>query len=408
MKERKKTKKEKKQKRERGVSGETLHGNDNQKEAMEDDLNETSGVEVVEPISLDKGSKDVKGNEEKKRKKKSKKRKSTDPLSTSTSNLEQGRGGVDNSKPVLAGQPKPLNLDNTGNNNLSENSNHGDRHGKKHKTKDSYRKPEEPKETEKREEDAESDSDDDVLMAAAAAWADQQTDNPNEDSKVEQGGEQKGDDDSNTRKARLISKEKASSVPQSLSLHITQLPYDTNELDIRKLFAENGCMASSIRLVYDRDASGRKTVFRGVAFVDLLDTPSYEKGLKMNHKCSIRGRKLNIRPTRSKQELADIVSKTKELVQEKIRNQLVKENSGDDGGVEDDDEKKKVASSKKQRKKEKKRLKRAKAKAKNNKHKKPTAGEETAAKAKDPNWKLTKKDRNRRAAIIMMQKKRRI
>ena len=64
----KKTKKEKKQKRERGVSGETLHGNDNQKEAMEDDLNETSGVEVVEPISLDKGSKDVKGNEEKKRK----------------------------------------------------------------------------------------------------------------------------------------------------------------------------------------------------------------------------------------------------------------------------------------------------------------------------------------------------
>lgn len=229
------------------------------------------------------------------------------------------------------------------------------------------------------EDDAtDNDSDEDnELMAAAAAWAEQQEGGSEQQSKEEE--------EKNTKVSALPSQ------TESFSLHITQLPYDANELDIRQLFAEQGCIISSIRLVYDRDEKGHKTVFRGVAFVDFHDATSYANALKLN-RSKIRGRKLNIRPTRSKQELADIVSKTKEMVQERIK----KQKNGETANNNDDNEKVRLA--KKQKKKDKK----AKKKANRNKHETPKGRRDTnSPNSKDPNHKLTKKERNRKAAIIL-------
>lgn len=237
-------------------------------------------------------------------------------------------------------------------------------------------------------DDSESD-DEDELLAAAAAWA-------------ENDG---GDEESKNGPAATSM---ASSSTTDLSLHITQLPYDTIELDLRRLFAEHGCAVTSIRLVYDRDDKGRKTVFRGVAFVDLLNSASYDKALSLNRKSTIRGRKLNIRPTRSKQELADIVTRTRELVQEKIKKQL-EDGNANDGSKKSESPKssKKEQDKQKKKKKEKKeKAKAAKAQSKlKSKHDPPSGraeGEPKKPKAeKKEEHKLTKKERNRRAAIIM-------
>ncbi|KAG7337074.1 RNA recognition motif containing protein [Nitzschia inconspicua] len=251
---------------------------------------------------------------------------------------------------------------------------------------------------ESEDDNDDNDDDDDDLLAAAAMWAG--------DSSTESvGSKQAHEKSSRAKKANSpTSKETEQStsthddepLSESLSLHITQLPFDLIEMDLRKFFAEQGCSVTSIRLVYDRDVRGNKTVFRGVAFVDMLDEASYDRALKLNHKASIRGRKLNIRPTRSKQELASIVSRTKELVQERIRQQL----SGDTKTTAATDSVTSKSKKKKDVNKE---------KSKEKPHKK-----ETTAKVNDRNKekaervdangkpiKMTKKERNRRAAIIM-------
>jgi len=226
--------------------------------------------------------------------------------------------------------------------------------------------------------------DDEELLAAAAAWAQR-------------------DETPSTMPASGLHDEKT----HDLSLHITQLPYDANELDLRRLFAEQGCRISSIRLVYDRDEKGRKTVFRGVAFVDLVDKESYDKALSLNRKSPIRGRKLNIRPTKSKQELASIVSRTRELVQEKIQKQReIGAGSGADGdgvvGKKDDKEKRDKKKEKKKNQKEKDKGKVAKGKEPKTKVKleaKKDDGPTAKVEKKEPH-KLTKRERNRRAAIL--------
>jgi RNA recognition motif-containing protein len=226
----------------------------------------------------------------------------------------------------------------------------------------------EPKAPSKSDEDSE----DDELMAAAAAWAQQQQTGGDKD---------KADTNRDTT---------AAATPKSFSLHITQLPFDAIELDIRQHFAEKGCIITSIRLVYDKDERGRNALFRGVAFMDLLDQASYEIALKLN-RSKVRGRKLNIRPTRSKQELANIVSQTQELVKAKI----LKHRDGQD---DDADEKAKSKGKKKKAKKDEKKAKKKTAKAKN---KTPRDRKEDGTQKNDPERKLTKKERNRRAAIIM-------
>lgn len=230
------------------------------------------------------------------------------------------------------------------------------------------------------------DDSDDELLAAAAAWAQRDESNNSTGSSADIAGPLQTRD---------------------LSLHITQLPYDTNELDLRRLFAEQGCKLSSIRLVYDKDEKGRKTVFRGVAFVDLFDQESYDKALSLNRKSNIRGRKLNVRPTRSKEELASIVRKTRELVWEKIQKQREEDEKGGDDGTMDKKAKNKA------KKKEKKEKAKSKGVTKANKTqsktklsgKKDGISSSDKAETKEPH-KLTKKERNRRAAIIMGMKRR--
>lgn len=217
------------------------------------------------------------------------------------------------------------------------------------------------------------DDSDDELLAAAAMWAGDEGDSAEEE---------------------LKAATNQLSTPQNLSLHITQLPYDSTEFDLRKLFAEQGCSITSIRLVYDHDTEGRKTVFRGVAFCDFLDVTSYHNALKLHHKSSIRGRKLNIRPCKSKEELAAIVARTQDLVREKIHQQL----SGKDIT-------KSASSSPKPASNKSPKSKSSGTKRKNNdqkdrKNKKPRVDKDGKP------IKLTKKERNRRAAIIMQKRRR--
>jgi len=252
------------------------------------------------------------------------------------------------------------------------------------------------------EDSEDEDDDDDYLLAAAAAWAERRDEN-------------NAINVSTTTSTTIRS---GLSTNSTLSLHITQLPYDANELDLRRLFAEQGCKIISIRLVYDRDERGRKTIFRGVAFVDFMDVESYDKALLLNRKSLIRGRKLNIRPTKSKQELATIVNRTREMVQEKIQKQRAIDSGNTGENITENKNKRQEVLEKK--------------KKKNGKKTKAEKGKEKAVKAKPtqtkamvgdskkkksepvvlvdrekrkPQHKLTKKERNRRAAILFGMKR---
>ena len=102
--------------------------------------------------------------------------------------------------------------------------------------------------------------DDEALLAAAAAWADRR-----EAPQPPASRRTRNNDVETVQSPASLNKMNSALTHEikTFSLHITQLPYDTNELDIRKLFAEKGCSISSIRLVYDVDERGRKALFRG-------------------------------------------------------------------------------------------------------------------------------------------------
>lgn len=145
----------------------------------------------------------------------------------------------------------------------------------------------------------------------------------------------------------------------SFSLHITNLPYSATKESIVKVFEDKGCRIASTRLVHNYHRTRRDSVinkknqgnhtFTGVAFVDMIDKMSFRKGLSMDKmqwldpSCSTsskkgaksrdsrgRFRKVNIRPTRTKEELAAIVQKTKEkLVSERAERGLIKEGNAE-------------------------------------------------------------------------------
>jgi RNA recognition motif-containing protein len=176
-------------------------------------------------------------------------------------------------------------------------------------------KPRKKNEEEEQQED-ETDSDDEFLVAAAAQWAEGQG-----------GNEEKSDSKTPLSKAAVAipKKEKCPTpdaseptTPATWSLHVTQLSFEATDYDIRTAFVQRGCAVSSVRLVYDRDGAHR--TFRGVAFVDVADEDSYKKGLELD-RTVLQGRKINVRPTRSKIELANIVERTKQLVEKKITRQ---------------------------------------------------------------------------------------
>jgi hypothetical protein len=159
--------------------------------------------------------------------------------------------------------------------------------------------------------------------------------------------------------------------PQMYSLHLTQLSYDATDFDIREHFIRHGCMnIPSIRLVYDHqdNAKGdgwKPKKFRGVAFVDIyMDTyESYETLIQQLHGSTMLQRKINVRPVKSKVELASIVQQTKLYVHQQIQiekeKKKMKQNdvsgvSRKNAATDDDDAKKKTHGESKTKQKKKK------------------------------------------------------
>ena len=215
--------------------------------------------------------------------------------------------------------------------------------------------------------------DDDELLLAASAWASAQDEGSGSNNEEDQ------DDDLSPPKKLKEKKEKVdaagpteydnknqaadvknlycSSPPQNnYSLHLKNVPYDASQGDIRFAFGEKGCNVTSVRLVYDRDQSTGERHFRGVAFVDLADEKSYKMGLEFHNKSFLgKGRRVNVRPTRTKSELSDIVRRTEEKVATLIaRSKEVaqtKRGRDDDTSKTDDKESGSGRSKKKQKRK---------------------------------------------------------
>jgi len=162
------------------------------------------------------------------------------------------------------------------------------------------------------------DSDDEGVLAAASAWAARDDDGGESDSAS-------GDDAPAAEPQSRGGYVKDRSYPtkpqhhhnhqQKYSLHVTKVPFDCTQADIRIAFGQKGCNITSIRLVYDRDQKTGERTFRGVAFLDLADRKSLELGLEFHNKPFLGGKmRVQVRPTRTKGELSEIVKKTEEKV----------------------------------------------------------------------------------------------
>ena len=100
-------------------------------------------------------------------------------------------------------------------------------------------------------------------------------------------------------------------VPSSLSLHVSQLPFDATKQRLSAHFEAHGCSVSENKGTrFCFDAKGDPT---GVAFVDVKDEKSWRLGLKL-HRSRFGGRLINVRPTRTVAELAEIVKKRNEAM----------------------------------------------------------------------------------------------
>ena len=86
---------------------------------------------------------------------------------------------------------------------------------------------------------------------------------------------------------------------------VTQLPYTCDKDEVRALFEKAGCSVKGCRLVI------KNGKFTGVGFVDVEDTKSMELGQGL-HRSAFKGRKINVRPTVSPQELARIAEATEQ------------------------------------------------------------------------------------------------
>ena len=238
---------------------------------------------------------------------------------------------------------------------------------RRRKSDESSKAKKDEKKVEKKIEE-EPESEDEDLLAAAAQWA--------------KGGGGSGSTDQVEDKYKTY------------SLHLTQLSFETKEYELRTFFEKNGCILTSVRKVYD--GSGQQKTFRGVAFVDVSDKVSYDKALSLNRRVLL-GRKINVRPTKTKEELGDIVARTKELVEEKIRKEREKQDNENNGEATKDDKKKD------DRKKPSKPRSRDDRDTGEKKTKRRKKSDSEGEKSEEP--KLTKKERNRRAAIIMRRRR---
>ena len=163
------------------------------------------------------------------------------------------------------------------------------------------------------------DSDDEGVLAAASAWAARNDDGGESDSggapieAQSRGGYVKD------RRYPTVPQHHHHHQQQKYSLHVTKIPFDCTQADIRIAFGQKGCNIKSIRLVYDRDQKTGERTFRGVAFLDLADRKSFELGLEFHNKSFLGGKmRVQVRPTRTKGELSEIVKKTEEKVSQCI------------------------------------------------------------------------------------------
>lgn len=309
------------------------------------------------------------------------------------------------------------------------------------------------KEIEKKSVEVDSDSDDDEdLFDLAEKWANSQQETKEKKGDDDEVDIQKKDSGNAKTRKKLLSNpidrttdgnlalpDKNYELGSSLndrrgnkfSLHVTNLPYNAAKEDIMQAFLERGCKITSTRLVYNYHTSRRENEkkktkpansngFTGVAFVDVADETSYKLGLDMdktmwgqdsndNEKNFGRGwkrRRINVRPTKTKEELAQIVAQTRLKVAEQKQKQ--------GGGKEDDVEKQSLRVEKdieqKQGHETTSKFKRSKRKASDTPEKKRKLDKDDAGstpkknKQNNEDKKLTKKERAKRAAILRTKK----
>lgn len=225
-------------------------------------------------------------------------------------------------------------------------------------------------------DDDDDDDDDAYLQREAAAWAARC--GPNEASAPRESPAAAAQSPAPTENAK--GKGNGTGLP-GRSVHVTQIAFTATQLDLQHHFAKAGCLVSSVRMVYDMGIE-KSRQFRGVAFVDLADEPSFRVALQLD-KSVLLGRKVNVRPTKSAAELSSIVLETREKVAHKIRSS--KEQQQQQLDQEKASKMKPSPVTKAQS-----------TEAKGN-HKEMDASRSHGA---DGERKLTKKERNRRAAIL--------
>jgi RNA recognition motif-containing protein len=241
--------------------------------------------------------------------------------------------------------------------------------------------------------------DEEELLAAAANWAGATNSNNGDKSDDEESEEE---DSEQYDIAFLPSTFTSTTHPteKRYSLHLTQLSYEATDYDIRNLFLGKGCLVTSVRLVYNKP----ECQFRGVAFVDVQDEESYQRALKL-HRTYHLGRRINVRPTLIKEQLGKIADATKERVHTLITQQQQQE-TGAEGALEATKTKKNDKPAVKSGNDESNNTSNLPVKKKSKSLDKPKK-KRTANKVhpSGEHRKLTKKERNRKAAILLQKKR---
>ena len=252
-------------------------------------------------------------------------------------------------------------------------------------------------------EQHESNEDEGALLAAAANWAEVEEDDTTTATPASE-----SESPQNKRRPVLPINNTSTTQQQTYSLHVTQLSYDATDYDIRDLFLTKGCLVTSVRLVYsERDPSTLIRKFKGVAFVDVADQASYDLATQL-HRTYHLGRRINVRPTLSRDELTRIAEATKEKV-----NTIIQAATGNTVTPSSDSQQQQPSRTFTTKKPDK-----NKPKPKNKTSSSPsshdkdrrisrrTSNPRKAHRARDgEDVKLTKKERNRKAAILLARRR---
>jgi hypothetical protein len=190
-----------------------------------------------------------------------------------------------------------------------------------------------------------SDSEDEDLLLAARQWATEQNDEDDDGETSPHRAEttsnwdyvkKNKNDKKKSAKQHLQPKVEtpgqSTTATKNFSLHLTKVPFNSSQTTIRFAFTEKNCQVTSVRLVYDTDPKTHERTFRGVAFVDFADEASFDIGLKMHNTAFLGGKqRVNVRPTKTRGELSEIVKKTEERVAALIARSKEKKRAREEG-----------------------------------------------------------------------------